>query len=42
MLALKMIRFGKPNAWNARLPLVAFRSLAIQASIVDFVSGFFE
>ncbi len=37
MLALKMIRFGKPNAWNPRRPLVAFRSLAMQASIdVEF------
>ena len=42
MLALKMIRFGKPNACNPRLSLVAFRSLAIQASIVDFIGGFFE
>ncbi len=26
-------RFGKPNAWKSRLPLVAFRSLAMHASI---------
>ncbi len=26
-------RFGKPNTWKSRLPLVAFRSLAMQASI---------
>ena len=35
MLALKMICFGKPNAWKPRLLLVAFRSLAMQASIID-------
>ena len=26
-------RFGKPNAWKSRLPFVAFRALAMQASI---------
>ncbi len=30
--------FGKPNAWKARLPLVAFRSLAMQAAIESYTA----